>query len=82
MRMQARSDQVRLKVTEEVTIAHQTRRAKRNALDQAKRRLQRILELRDQGMVGPEEEYPAYQAVFEAEAELVQIEARLRYLMG
>ena len=82
VRMDARLNQVRLRVTEDVTIAYQMRRTRRAALDTSKSILNRIEEKLNQGIVSQEEMLPAFQAVIEAEADLVRIEARIRYLMG
>jgi len=82
LRMDARSNQIRLQVTEEVTVAYQMRRVNKHALDTAKRMLQLTLNRIEQGIISSEEELPVFQAMIETEAELARTEARIRYLMG
>jgi hypothetical protein len=82
IRMDARLNQTRLQMTEEVTIAFQTGRVKKNALNNAEKVLQMIKERGSQGIVSKEEELSAFQAKIEAEAELARIEAHIRYLLG
>jgi hypothetical protein len=82
VRMDARSNQVRLKVTEEVSITFQTRRSVLNALAVAEKNFQRMQAKVEKGLVHEEEKLVAFQGVIEAEGELVRIEAHLRYLLG
>ena len=82
IRMDARSNQIRLKVTEEVTITYQTRRSKMNALVIVKKVYQRAQERVEQGLLREDEKLTAFQAVIESEAELIRAEAHLRYLLG
>lgn len=82
VRMDVRSNQVRLKVTEEVTITFQMRRSMMNALAVAEKIYQRVQANVEMGRDHEDEKLVAFQGVIEAEAELVRIEAHLRYLLG
>ncbi len=83
VRMDARLNQVRLRVTEEVTVTHQMRRVKQNAVAIAKSYQAEMRERVAQGLIRKSyEELEWLQGVIEAEAEVIQIDARIRYLLG
>jgi|GEM_PF-2095167 len=82
IRMDARLNQTRLKVTEEVTIAFQMLRITKNALGFAQHVWQKTEVLVDKNLDSKDAERSAFQAMIEAEAELVQFEAHIRYLLG
>jgi len=82
IRMEAKLNQIRLKVSEEVTITFQVQRSKRNALVVAEKMFHKVQTRAEEGVLPEHEKLAAFQAVIEAEAELARVEARLRYLLG
>jgi len=82
VRMDARSNQVRLRVAEEVTIAHQMRRVNQNAVEIATNFLQKRRQMAKDNLLSKDEELVAFQKLIEAETELIRTEARIRYLLG
>jgi hypothetical protein len=81
-RMDARFNQTRLEVTGEVTNAFHARRVKRNALDMAMRSLQLVQQRIKEGLLSKENEMEPIQVMIESEAELMKVEAHIRYLLG
>ncbi len=81
-RMLARLNQTRFKVMQEVADAFQARRVKRSALDMARRKLELAQHRVEKGLISKNDEMEPIQALIESEAELMQIEAHIRYLLG
>lgn len=82
VRMEAMLNQVRLKVTQEVSSAFHQRRIMDNALALEQQRLQVIQMQADRGLASTEKVMEARQALLRIEAEAMQDEAFVRYLLG
>lgn len=82
VRMEALLNQVRLKVTQEVSSAFHHRRVVDSTLALAQERLRMIQIQVDRGMVSTEKAMDGRQAILEIEAEKMQDEAHVRYLLG
>ena len=78
----AELNQIRLRVTQDVVVAHNERKLRRRALELKVKELEEQKALQARGFVSAGERYKLVTAVAHAQASISEVEAGLRYLTG